>query len=249
MFLASTQNQHIIKRSPRPESPGGYFTLSDSDGGSNPGTESSMDDLELPGSNNSKNSMYKMYKRGKSEPPTRGGSSGGSERSSLGSEPPAPKRPSPPKVTDEDEITPPRPPPPLSYTSTLPPPVPKKVNKRITTQTVRKFNPPPPPLTHFGPKTKPLQRVQPLQIQSPSMIQILQPKCGGGEINNSNFTTSSSDDNSLDGVAVMTKKPVTFVTTFQRASADLKNSPTNLKTRPPLKCEQQNNLHGPLPHK
>ena len=233
MFLASTQNQHSNKRSPRPDSPGGYFTLSDSDGGSNPGTESSsMDDLELP--SHSKNSMYKMYTRGRSEPPR--GSSGGSERSSLGSEPPAPQRPSPPKTANEDDDTPPRPPPPLSYTSTLPPPVPKKVNKRINPPNVRRFNPPPPPLTHFGPKTKPLQRVQPLQIQSPSMIQMLQPKCGGGLANNN--STSSSDDNSLDGVIVM-KKPVTFVTTFQRATSSMKDSAPNLKTRPPLKCEQQ----------
>ena len=232
MFLASTQNQHSNKRSPRPDSPGGYFTLSDSDGGSNPGTESSsMDDLELP--SHSKNSMYKMYTRGRSEPPR--GSSGGSERSSLGSEPPAPQRPSPPKTANEDDDTPPRPPPPLSYTSTLPPPVPKKVNKRINPPNGRRFNPPPPPLTHFGPKTKPLQRVQPLQIQSPSMIQMLQPKCGGGMANNS---TSSSDDNSLDGVVAM-KKPVTFVTTFQRATSSMKDSAPNLKTRPPLKCEQQ----------
>ena len=233
MFLASTQNQHSNKRSPRPESPGGYFTLSDSDGGSNPGTESSsMDDLELP--SHSKNSMYKMYTRGRSEPPR--GSSGGSERSSLGSEPPAPQRPSPPKIANEDDDTPPRPPPPLSYTSTLPPPVPKKVNKRINPPNVRRFNPPPPPLTHFGPKTKPLQRVQPLQIQSPSMIQMLQPKCGSGGL--ANNSTSSSDDNSLDGVVTM-KKPVTFVTTFQRATSSMKDSPPNLKTRPPLKCEQQ----------
>ena len=235
MFLASTQNQHSNnKRSPRPDSPGGYFTLSDSDGGSNPGTESSsMDDLELP--SHSKNSMYKMYTRGRSEPPR--GSSGGSERSSLGSEPPAPQRPSPPKTANEEDDTPPRPPPPFSYTSTLPPPVPKKVNKRINPPILRRFNPPPPPLTHFGPKTKPLQRVQPLQIQSPSMIQMLQPKCGGGLANNS---TSSSDDNSLDGVIVM-KKPVTFVTTFQRATSSMKDSAPNLKTRPPLKCEQTKN--------
>ena len=234
MFLASTQNPHSNnKRSPRPDSPGGYFTLSDSDGGSNPGTESSsMDDLELP--SHSKNSMYKMYTRGRSEPPR--GSSGGSERSSLGSEPPAPQRPSPPKTANEDDDTPPRPPPPLSYTSTLPPPVPKKVNKRINPPNVRRFNPPPPPLTHFGPKTKPLQRVQPLQIQSPSMIQMLQPKCGSGGLANNSI--SSSDDNSLDGVIVM-KKPVTFVTTFQRATSSMKDSAPNLKTRPPLKCEQQ----------
>ena len=113
------------------------------------------------------------------------------------------------------------------------------MNKRANSansQNYRKFNPPPPPLSHFGPKTnKPLQRVQPLQIQSPSMIQMLQPKCGGGNVLQS---TSSSDDNSLDGVAVM-KKPVTFVTTFQRATANMKESGPNLKSRPPLKCEQQ----------
>merc|ERR1712223_1330272 len=113
-------------------------------------------------------------------------------------------------------------------------------SKRLNSQNCssRRFNiPPPPPLSHFGPKTKPLQRVQPLQIQSPSMIQILQPKCGGGN-NVLQSTSGSSDDNSLDGVAVM-KKPVTFVTTFQRATANMKESGPNLKPRPPLKCEQQ----------
>ena len=231
MFLSSNPVQN--KKSPRPESPGGYFTLSDSDGGSNPGTESSFDE-EGPSVPNSRNSMYKLYKRSRSEPPN-----------SMTK----PKRPSPPKngVQIEDIDAPPRPPPPLSYTSTLPPPVPKKVNKKG--YNLRKVNPPPPPppLAHFGPRTKPLQRVQPLQIQSPSMIQILQHTPSTAKLG-STFSTSSSDDNSLDGAVTMKKRnssappcpSSTFVSAFQRATQISKNAPQqdpNLKPRPPLKCD------------
>lgn len=190
MFLAASNN----KRSPRPESPGGYFTLSDSDGASNPGTESSLEDHEL----NQQNKMYKMYVRSKSEPPKR------------------PKSPKNLENSTQDIDAPPRPPPPLSYTSTLPPPVPKKMSKKGS----KNQKPPPPPLAHFGGpnKAKPLQRVQPLQIQSPSMIQILQPKSPN---------STSSDDNSVDG-------KLTFVTSFRNATKNVEPIPI----RPPLKSSE-----------
>ena len=212
------------KRSPRPDSPGGYFTLSDSDGASNPGTESSEENGPSP---RSTTPMYKIFKnsqlRSRSEPPP----------SNF-----IPPRPSPPKESlnqvENDEVGPPRPPPPLSYTSTLPPPVPKKMNK-MRSQSVknRLVNPPPPPppLAHFGPRPKPLQRVQPLQIQSPSMINILQ---GNSHRKQNSTSSNSSDDNSIE---MKRSEPVSFVKTFQKAASTstYNGGNSDLRPRPVLK--------------
>jgi hypothetical protein len=113
-------------------------------------------------------------------------------------------------------------------------------------------------------KLKPLQRVQPLQIQSPSMINMVLNPPVMTIHHGRQSSTSSSDDNSLEGVTVMKKKaitssrsgtstrsllnskanvrpsnnePVTFVKTFQKATASsaLRND-GNLKQRPPLKA-------------
>ena len=227
MFLANTSAAANCKKSPtRSESPGGYFTLSDSDGGSNPGTESSIDD-ELPGQDQKLN-VYKMYKRSRSEPPTATTSSSAKKVA---------------KESGPEPGAPPRPPPPLSYTSTLPPPVPKKMSKRISNGSSNKRiypPPPPPPLTHYGPKAKPLQRVQPLQLQSPSMIQILQPRHHGSTSSN------SSDENSIDGSVTMQRsnEPVTFLTAYQRAMSHTTSSQfadPNLRPRQALKCELNKN--------
>ena len=120
---------------------------------------------------------------------------------------------------------PPRPPPPLIYTSTLPPPVPKKINPHGYTSRSHSLHhqrpygcgnalprqPSAPPISRSQDfsseqKSKPLQRVQPLQIQSPSVINVLKqgirsntlPKkmsssgCSGSSESTYN---SSSDDN------------------------------------------------------
>ena len=233
MILGSTMQQPgprvsppHHKRSPRPDSPGGYFTLSDSDGASNPGTESSEENGPSP---RSTTPMYKIFKnsqlRSRSEPPP----------SNF-----IPPRPSPPKDSssinvENDEVGPPRPPPPLSYTSTLPPPVPKKMNK-MRSQSVknRLVNPPPPPppLAHFGgPRPKPLQRVQPLQIQSPSMINILQ---GNSHRKQNSTSSNSSDDNSIESKR---SEPVSFVKTFQKAASTstYNGGNSDLRPRPVLK--------------
>lgn len=197
MFLASNNNHLMVNKPTRPESPGGYFTLSDSDHG---GTESSLeqDEQEIP----NKIKMYKMFKRSQSEPPT--------------------------DQKKEDKV-PPRPPPPLSYTSTLPPPVPKKFSTLNKNNKKVNHRPPPPPLSHFsGPKTKPLQRVQPLQIQSPSMIQILQ---------HNKHCSSTSSDNSLEHQEV-----TTFVSSFQKATKNIEHGNVG-KPRAPLRCELK---HGEI---
>ena len=132
---------------------------------------------------------------------------------------------------------PPRPPPPLSYTSTLPPPVPKKISSHgITSRShslhqQRQMNgsvnhnlprqPSAPPSSRsqenaFQPKSKPLQRVQPLQIQSPSVINVLkqgthtkQPKVwlSSGECIGSSESTynSSSEENPFSSIESQTR--------------------------------------------
>ena len=259
MILATTSSQpqpHKItskgasppKKSPptRPESPGGYFTLSDSDGASN--LESSSSD-DLHHATSPPRSLYKIYKsshnvvRSSSEPPIDYGRK-------------TPPRPVPPKtrlIEAIDEDAPPRPPPPLSYTSTLPPPVPKKMGTRRSGSLIlhQGRKPPPPPLSNTNNKERPLQRVQPLQIQSPSMISMVlnqtnnsnnhqQPRTSHSNMNNNNLKStlpkyhhqkqsssssmSDGDNNSIDGniAPVMVRKPkepVTFVKTFQKATA------------------------------
>ena len=65
------------------------------------------------------------------------------------------------RTRNETSCPPLPPPPPAAYTSTLPPPVPRKTRPRPlpASQTVRS-------------SSKPLQKIQPLQIQSPSLIKV-----------------------------------------------------------------------------
>ena len=109
---------------------GGYFTLSESEGGSN-------DEYEIKIDKDFNRSPRKFSRkifaglRGRSETPPRPSPPKDYHRDET------PPRPSPPKLCKKsqtperrvltDEPPPPKPPPPLSYTSTLPPPVPKKI--------------------------------------------------------------------------------------------------------------------------
>ena len=66
------------------------------------------------------------------------------------------------RTRNETSCPPLPPPPPAAYTSTLPPPVPRKTRPRplpASQHTVRS-------------SSKPLQKIQPLQIQSPSLIKV-----------------------------------------------------------------------------
>merc|ERR1711892_51556 len=85
-----------------------------------------------------------------------------------------PPRPSPPKIRNSSELNnrksltnepiPLRPPPPLSYTSTLPPRAPKKLkNNNFRSRTL-------PTRKHSLQKEKPLQIVQPLQLDTANPI-------------------------------------------------------------------------------
>ena len=224
----------------RADSPG-YFTLSDSDGSSNPGTESpGHEDDDLPKNNArshvdkqpSAQHIYKLFKSTQAaqqqqeqqttnRPKSSRKSSTSSPRVSLvernssvsiksstsSTKSKTPPRPSPPKSykrqsLNGDDPVPPRPPPPLSYTSTLPPPVPKKVkpprpslnNSRPTSR--RLSNPP---------STKPLSKVQPLQIQSPSMIKVL-------------TGSSATERKEKSPSPPKSSPPQTFVQAFQKAN-------------------------------
>ena len=79
--------------------------------------------------------------------------------------------PLPPKIRNsgrESRGTPPRPPPPLGYASTLPPPVPKKKSSSTlpSKRTSQNYN--------VNRNSNPINsKVQPLQIQSPSVIKML----------------------------------------------------------------------------
>ena len=118
---------------------------------------------------------------------------------------------------DTPPSPPPRPPPPFSYTSTLPPPVPKKTNQYGYAsrshslhhqQRSYGFNghslprqPSAPPISRNQDplmqlqKMKPLQRVQPLQIQSPSLINVLKQ----GSTNNRPKRIPSNSECSSEG--------------------------------------------------
>ena len=208
----------------RSESPGGYFTLSDSDGASATGNEPYPEEepalppkaahqmykiFRSPGNKalsespprivngTSKNDMSIAAQRSRSETPPRRPVL--TRESSLRHSK-TPPRPSPPKTSKtHDDGTPPRPPPPLSYTSTLPPPVPKKLGRSMsnTTSTVMKRN----EASRFvsvvtpTPRAKPLQRVQPLQIQSPSVIKMLTSTTVTPYSVPSYSSSSSSEDN------------------------------------------------------
>ena len=101
-----------------------------------------------------------------------------------------PPRPSPPRILskaaakvgrrsftadlEEEEPVPPRPPPPISYVSTLPPPVPKKV---ATPRAGSKYSAKTLPMRRVSmPKQKPLQRVQPLQVNRTTLLRRTSPR-------------------------------------------------------------------------
>ena len=213
-------------RPPRPESPGGYFTLSDSDGASGTGNETFPE--EEPHQPKQSLQMYKIFRspgnKALSESPPRtivtskADTSLTATQRSRSETPPrkpiltresslrhskTPPRPSPPKSPSKyrmggDDDTPPRPPPPLSYTSTLPPPVPKKLGRSTsgTSNSTLKRND---ATSRFvsvvtpTPRPKPLQRVQPLQVQSPSVIKMLTaPSFSAPPIG---YSSSSSEEN------------------------------------------------------
>ncbi len=255
------------KEPPRPDSPG-YFTLSDSDGASNPGTESPQDEdgaavgkgrgsrgSSQPSgkTTGSQHQVYKMFKSPGGPRPV--SASVVSQRSPkfAGTQQPAarpnsdraksktPPRPSPPRgyyYNKRDSFgstdpVPPRPPPPLSYTSTLPPPVPKKTRSKTPSgsrsQTLKPASSASQQAQDFktlpaskkssasenkrmsGSATTPLSRVQPLQVQSPSMIQAL---------TRSAVKTEGSPSPPPPLPAKEASKPKTFVQAFQRANEE-----------------------------
>ena len=244
-----------VDPSNRPDSPG-YFTLSDSDGSSNPGTESPHDEEEhhhhllrhsrVQGQA-SGHHVYKMFKSpgvrnstpGAITSPRRSssGNAGMNSRQAIQQQrsksetPPrlsakgrTPPRPSPPKTYKSRDPThdplPPRPPPPLNYTATLPPPVPKKTRTSSGPKQVNSKTLPMRRNSMNSQQQRPLQRVQPLQIQSPSIVKVLtNGSCA-------EKTSSSTNKAATDG-----KKPKqTFVSAFQKANDEIRKG-TTVKTR------------------
>ena len=110
---------------------GGYFTLSESEAGSNDELRYNKDFNRSP-----RKFCRKIFGgfRSRSQTPPRPSPPKEYKREDT------PPRPSPPKLARKsqtperrsliDEPLPPKPPPPLSYTSTLPPPVPKKITSK-----------------------------------------------------------------------------------------------------------------------
>ena len=108
-----------------------------------------------------------------------------------------------------------RPPPPILYTSTLPPPVPKKARQHgyvrvqpalVTTSVSRKaLNPNPVnSVAPLPPRPKPLQKIQPLQIQSPSIIKVFKStekiphSCSSDDNTQSSLEYDSSANENFD---------------------------------------------------
>ena len=224
------------KEPSRPDSPG-YFTLSDSDGASNPGAESPHEDEASKASKPSNgHQVYKLFKNNnnnnlssKKKSPPKAYTFGNRPKSTT------PPRPSPPKnyrresLEMSDPYAPPRPPPPLTYTSTLPPPVPKKVGRAKTpgkdatfssrtlpssSSTVKKSpsvqNGTPSSSSRDTIPNRTIPRVQPLQVQSPSMIKALT----GKDASPSPTTTKKSPPRET---AKPQQQQQTFVLAFQRA--------------------------------
>lgn len=144
----------VLSNKVRPDSPGGYFTLSDSDG------------VET----DEKATMYKLLRspasKALSESPPRTLPTSHAQR--CRSETPPRKI----KISKVDvsgkksgsgkDVAPPRPPPPpTTYTSTLPPPVPKKVGRSPNSLGIQK-HPDRRSISSgsVNPNKKPLQRVQ-----------------------------------------------------------------------------------------
>ncbi len=236
----------------RADSPG-YFTLSDSDGASNPGDKSTPP----PPQNDPPQQVYKIFRSSNhipnindrktvSAPQSCRNSPTKSEQSSRlswrtptpasGNKSKTPPRPTPPKNynnnnnnSDDEDVLPPRPPPPLSYTSTLPPPVPRKKIKSKSPKphqhyhnhanqvAKQKRNSAPvisSNISNNNNNNKSLQKPQPLQVQSPSVIKAL--------------TTDKNNSSAKNSKTKRDSPPRTFVQAFQRANNN------NGKTRPQL---------------
>ena len=154
---------------------GGYFTLSESETGSNNGTDSKDESVSNVNTNPKKLShngihvqRHTSQDRSGSETPPRPSLPRNYRKETT------PPRPSPPTIRNSsalnnrksltDEPIPLRPPPPLSYTSTLPPRAPKKLkNNNFCSKTL-------PTRKHSLQKEKPLQIVQPLQLDTANPV-------------------------------------------------------------------------------
>ena len=144
-------------------------------------------------------------------------------------------------------MTPPRPPPPLSYTSTLPPPVPKKTRPKTPTKTAassakttasqqeqhfktipavrrnssgassanRKSSP---AGSATAAASKTLPRVQPLQMQSPSMIKALTKSVSAATDPTPPLPPKERKSPPKEKAHPTPKKPKTFVQAFHGAS-------------------------------
>ena len=260
------------KEPPRSDSPG-YFTLSDSDGASNPGTESPQEDEVKAGGfrppeekrlqqhqkqPQQRHQVYKMFKSPSRPLSTSAASSPRTGKLILAARPNSdreksktPPRPSPPKGYSRRDscgsdrgMTPPRPPPPLSYTSTLPPPVPKKTRPKTPTKTptsvaktphqqqqhfktipaVRRSsssassaNRKSSPAASTATPSSTLPRVQPLQMQSPSMIKALTKSVSARSESSPPLPPKERRSPPKEKTPPTPKKPKTFVQAFQSA--------------------------------
>ena len=146
-------------------------------------------------------------------------------------------------------LTPPRPPPPLSYTSTLPPPVPKKTRPKTPTkmpnsgaktvnrqqqQQQQHFKTIPavrrssasssnrkssPAGVATGRSSSTLPRVQPLQMQSPSMIKALTKSVSAKSEATPPLPPKERKSPTKEKTHPTPKKPKTFVQAFQSANS------------------------------
>jgi len=147
---ASDQPQMMFPQKSRPDSPGGYFTLSDSDGASATSAEIKPDQ---------KVALYKLFRSPSIKSVADSSFSTSNTRRTTSEI--VPKRPSfrqPLVRKTSTDLTPPRPPLPLSYASTLPPPVPKKTVKQWSSNSAPKRSELNSSNASF--KSKPLQRIQ-----------------------------------------------------------------------------------------
>ena len=268
------------KEPPRSDSPG-YFTLSDSDGASNPGTESPQEDEVKAGGfkveerrrkqeqqqqqhqkqQQQRHQVYKMFKSPSRPLSASAASSPRTGKLILAARPNSdreksktPPRPSPPKGYSRRDscgsdrgMTPPRPPPPLSYTSTLPPPVPKKTRPKTPTKTPTSGAKAPNQQQHFktipavrrnsssassgNRKSSPaatasstLPRVQPLQMQSPSMIKALTKSVSTASESTPPLPPKERKSPPKEKTPPTPKKPKTFVQAFQSANHGSNNN-------------------------
>lgn len=250
---ASPKSEDVKKASsPRADSPG-YFTLSDSDGASNPGTESSLDD----DGNRPPQTIYRMFKTSQmgggkvKRMPKKGASldmgtarfqnmrrSSSSEEATIKDrKSTTPPRPSPPKAYKRESVVstgsnisnrsggspPPRPPPPLKYTSTLPPPVPKKAKMGNSKTLPRRSS-------QSMKQSKSLNKIQPLQVQSPSIVQALnnqskpnvKPSTSSTLERRQSVPPQNAKLNSKQSKEQSIVGPKTFVQTFKSANANAK---------------------------